>query len=66
MGNTPTYVWPNIWNLERVRNTKFGRNVCNKMWLNTATTTTTQTKVKATKKQSLSLPLTLSQIIQKW
>ena len=29
IGNTPVWVLPNIWRLERVRNTKFGMDVTN-------------------------------------
>ena len=36
IGNTPVWVLPNIWRLGRVRNTKFGTNVSNKMLLNAA------------------------------
>ena len=36
IGNTPVLVLPNIWTLEQVRNTKFGKNVSNKMLLNAA------------------------------
>ena len=35
IGNVPVWISPNIWRLGRVRNTKFGSNVSNKMWLNT-------------------------------
>ena len=34
--NTPVSVFPNIWRLEQVRDTKFGTNVSNKMSLNAA------------------------------
>ena len=34
IGNTPVWVLPNIWRLGRVRNTKFGTNLSNKMLLN--------------------------------
>ena len=34
--NTPIWVLPNIWRLERVTNTKFGTNVSNKILLNAA------------------------------
>ena len=34
--NTPTWVLPNIWRLVRVRDTKFGTNVSNKMIVNAA------------------------------
>ena len=30
-GNNPVWVFPNIWRLQRVRNTKFDTNVSNKM-----------------------------------
>ena len=33
IGNTPIWVLPNIWRLGRSRDTKFGRNVSNKMLL---------------------------------
>ena len=33
IGNTPVWFLPIIWRLGRVRNTKFGTNVSNKMWL---------------------------------
>ena len=36
IGNTPVWVLPNIWRLGRVRDTKFGTNVSNKMLLNAA------------------------------
>ena len=36
MGNTPVWVLPNIWRLGRVRNTKFGTDVPNKILLNAA------------------------------
>ena len=36
--NTPMLVLPNIWRLKWVRDTKFGRNVSNKMLLNAAVT----------------------------
>ena len=36
IGNTPVWVLPNIWRLGRVRNTKSGMNVSNKMLLNAA------------------------------
>ena len=36
IGNTPVCVLPNIWRLGRVRNTKFGMNISNKMLLNAA------------------------------
>ena len=36
IGNTPVWVWPNIWRLGLLKNTKFGTNVYNKMLLNTA------------------------------
>ena len=36
IGCTPVLVLPNIWRLGRVRNTKFGTNVFNKMLLNAA------------------------------
>ena len=36
IGNTHIWVLPNIWRLERVRDTKFGMNVFNKMLLNAA------------------------------
>ena len=34
--NTPVWVLPNIWRLTRVRDIRFGKNVCNKMLLNDA------------------------------
>ena len=34
--NTTVWVFLNIWRLRRVRNTKFGRNISNKMLLNAA------------------------------
>ena len=36
IGNTSVWVLPNIWRLGQVRDTKFGRNVSNKMLLNAA------------------------------
>ena len=36
IGNTPVWVLPNIWRLERVRGTKFGKNGSNEMLLNAA------------------------------
>ena len=36
IGNTSVWVLSNIWRLGRVRNTKFGTNVSNKMLLNAA------------------------------
>ena len=36
IGNTAVWVLPNIWRLKRVSNTKFGKNVANKMLLNVA------------------------------
>ena len=36
IGSTPVWVSPNIWRLGRVRDTKFGINVSNKMLLNAA------------------------------
>ena len=36
IGNTPVWVLLNIWRLGRVRNTKFGTSVSNKMLLNPA------------------------------
>ena len=33
-GNNPVIVLPNIWRLGRVRNTRFGTNISNKMLLN--------------------------------
>ena len=36
IGNTPIWVLPNIWRLERVRDTKFSKNVSNKMLRNAA------------------------------
>ena len=36
IGNTPVWVLPNIWRLGRVRNTKFGTNISNKMLVNAA------------------------------
>ena len=35
-GNTTIWVLPNIWRLEKVRDTKFGTNVSNEMLLNPA------------------------------
>ena len=34
IGNTPVWVFHNIWTLRQVRDTKFGRNVSNKKLLN--------------------------------
>ena len=34
IGNTPVWVWPNIWRLGRVSDTKFVTNVSNEMLLN--------------------------------
>ena len=34
IGNTPVWVLPNIWRLERVMDTKFGTNISNRMLLN--------------------------------
>ena len=34
--NTPVWALPNIWRLGQVRHTKFGTDVTNEMWLNTA------------------------------
>ena len=34
IGNTPAWVLPHIWRLGQVRDTKFGRDVSNKMLLN--------------------------------
>ena len=34
IGNTTIWILPNIWRLERVRDTKFGKNVSNEMLLN--------------------------------
>ena len=34
IGNTPFWVLPNIWRLGRARDTKFGKNVSNKLLLN--------------------------------
>ena len=36
IGNTPVWVFPNIWRLGWVRNTKFGTKVSNEMLLNAA------------------------------
>ena len=36
IGNTPVCVLPDIWRLERVRDTKFGTNISNEMLLNAA------------------------------
>ena len=36
IGNTSVWVFPSIWRLGRVRDTKFGTNVSNKMLLNTS------------------------------
>ena len=36
IGNTPVWVFPNIWRLGQVRDTKFGTNVSNEMLLNAA------------------------------
>ena len=36
IGNTPFWVLPNIWRLGQARDTKFGKNVSNKMLLNAA------------------------------
>ena len=36
IGNTSVWVFPNIWRLERVRNTKFSSSVSSKMLLNAA------------------------------
>ena len=36
-GNTPVWVLPNIWRLEWVRDTIFGRNASNKILLNAIT-----------------------------
>ena len=36
VGNTPVWVLPNIWRLERVRDTNVGTNVYHKMLLNAA------------------------------
>ena len=36
IGNTPVWVFHNIWRLGQVRNTKFGTNVSNMMLLNAA------------------------------
>ena len=36
IGNTPVWIWPNIWRLGRVRNTYFDTNVSTKMLLNAA------------------------------
>ena len=36
IGNTPVWVLPNIWRLERVMGTKFGTNVSSRMLLNVA------------------------------
>ena len=36
IGNTPVWVFPNIWRLGQVMDTKFGKNVCNRMLLNAA------------------------------
>ena len=37
IGNTTVWVWPNIWRLGQVENTKFGMHVPNKILLNAAT-----------------------------
>ena len=36
MENNPVWVWPNIWKLGQVSDTKFGTKVSNKMLLNAA------------------------------
>ena len=36
IGNTSIWVLPNIWRLEWIMDTKFGKNVANRMLLNTA------------------------------
>ena len=36
IGNTPVWVFPSIWRLARVMDTKFGTNVSNRMLLNVA------------------------------
>ena len=36
IGNTPVWVFRNIWRLGKVRNTKFGKNVSNKILLDAA------------------------------
>ena len=36
IGNTSIWVMPNIWRLEWIMDTKFGKNVANRMLLNTA------------------------------
>ena len=36
IGNTPGWVFPNIWRLGQVRDTKFGKNVSNGKLLNAA------------------------------
>ena len=36
IGNSPVWVLPSIWRLGQVRDTKFGKNVSNKMLLNAA------------------------------
>ena len=36
IGNTPVWVFPNIWRLGQVRDTKFGMNISNKILLNAA------------------------------
>ena len=36
IGNSPVWVLPNIWRLGRVRNTKFGTKISNKILLNAA------------------------------
>ena len=36
IGNNPVWVLPSIWRLGQVRDTKFGKNVSNKMLLNAA------------------------------
>ena len=36
IGNTPVWVFPNMWRLGQVRDTKFGMNISNKILLNAA------------------------------
>ena len=36
IGNTPVWVFPKIWRLVSVRNTKFNNNISNKMLVNAA------------------------------
>ena len=46
--NTTVYVLPNIWRLGRVRDTKFGTTVSNKMLLNAAECSLAQTAADLT------------------